>query len=181
VVVMRAGRLLIFPTQASRSGPKHRCMQGHHAVSGGAVLFGCYWGCAALTRIRRCRGCRCWVFSRPCCLSGSIYPLSNIPPAAVLVSASDPRRYFIVITVMPCSGERLGGVWLDVLIDPGPRGACSTWHVLRCGLPAAGRWRQRWVVRILLSRWRGSRSSRSGPGAQGRFRQILRDRQLIKF
>jgi len=56
--------------------------------------------------------------------------LSNIPPPLSLVSP-DPSAIFIVISRDAFVRERAGGVWLDVLMIPGPRGAALTWATLR--------------------------------------------------
>jgi len=79
VVVMGLGGLIF---QLSFAATQHRCWWAHACKSGGGVLFGLfYWGCAALTRIRRCRGVSLLGFSLgPCCSPGFIYPLRQYSP-----------------------------------------------------------------------------------------------------
>jgi len=60
--------------------------------------------------------CGCWVFSSALLLSGFIYPLSNYSAAGLSLGVGlDPSAIFIVISVMPLSGETgLAGVLADL-------------------------------------------------------------------
>jgi len=85
--------------------------------------------------------------------------------------------------VMPLSGERAGPVsWLIVLMiwPSGPLLFVATFAL--AGPPAAGRWRRGWVVEDPASLVGGALVSRFWAWVRkGGFKQILRDRQLIKL
>jgi len=69
-----------LPTQLRGTEPNTAALVGTTAVICAAVVFELYLGCAALTRIRRCRGCRCWRFS----LGPPPPPPQATPPTAAL-------------------------------------------------------------------------------------------------